>query len=81
MHTKNEVQNRKNLHDLQVTLQKAGELKPPNPIYYSYESKLIEEVNKNPYVMALLLINLAGNKVNDKRYLLTECLKSIQKAK
>lgn len=31
--------------------------------------------------MALLLINIAGNKQNDRRYLLSESLKAIQKAK
>jgi|JI6StandDraft_1071083.scaffolds.fasta_scaffold39694_2 hypothetical protein len=81
MYSKSETQNRKNLHELQSTLQKAGKLDPPNPSYSQYESKLFEEVNKNPYARALLLLNLAGNRPNERKTLLSECLKSITKAK
>jgi hypothetical protein len=81
MYSRSETQNRKNLHELQSTLQKAGKLEPPNPAYSQHESKLFEEVNKNPYSRAILLLNLAGSRPNERKTLLAECLKSITKAK
>ena len=67
-HTKNQ----QNLNELQNTLVKANKLAAPKPKLERLQAKLIAENQKNPYNMALLMINLAAlNSDNkDKRYYL-----------
>ncbi len=46
------------------TLQEAGKLEQPQPIYSPGEKGMIKEANKNNYLLALVYLLVAQNKSN-----------------
>ncbi|CAD8200548.1 unnamed protein product [Paramecium pentaurelia] len=73
---------KKNVNQLQSTLQKEGKLKPPKPVIHQFETEIMNQVNKNPYANCLLYMLLASikQKQTEQRSFLVDSLKFLQQA-
>lgn len=77
-----QTKNIQNLTELQNTLVKASKLPTPKPTLEKPQVKLIAEHQKNPYALALLMLNLAAlnSQSKDKRYYLQESLSYLERS-
>ena len=70
--TRSFQESKKKLTNLQQDLQNAGRLETPQPVIKEYEGMIKAHANRNPYLMSLFYMVMAGNKkqLAEHKYLL-----------
>lgn len=70
--TKSFKESKKKLTNLQQDLQNAGRLEVPQPVIKDYEGLIKAHANRNPYLLSLFYMVMAGNKKQsaEHKYLL-----------